>query len=288
VNPGYTYASGAGSFAGGVGGNALKFKRIAIATSLVAAGLLIAVLWGWLRPVRESPGMVVRFRVTGGSDFRLTPARPAFSPDGRILVFRGIRGGTAMLLWRALDDSVIHVIPGTENASTAFFSPDGKWIGFFAGAGVQKVQLTGGAPTMVSNVQQIRGAAWTIRNVILIGMQSQLLAVPAAGGTARPVAPLDTARGEASQRFPLPLADGETVLYTSSLGGGAGGYATGSQIGVMSLSKGTTRLLDVPGTLALAVMGDHLIYLNVAGTLMAVPFDSSRARVTGSPVPVGD
>ena len=119
-------------------------------------------------------------------------------------------------------------------------------------------------------------------------MQSQLLAVPAAGGTARPVAPLDTARGEASQRFPLPLADGETVLYTSSPGGGWWAIATGSQIGVMSLSKGTTRLLDVPGTLALAVIGDHLIYLNGAGTLMAVPFDSRRARVTGSPVPVGD
>ena len=121
VNPGYTYASGAGSFAGGVGGNALKFKRIAIATSLVAAGLLITVLWGWLRPVRESPGMVVRFRVTGGSDFRLTPARPAFSPDGRILVFRGMRGGTAMLLWRALDDSVIPRDPGDGECFRSVF-----------------------------------------------------------------------------------------------------------------------------------------------------------------------
>ena len=56
----------------------------------------------------------------------------------------------------------------------------------------------------------------------------------------------------------------------------------------MLLSKGTTRLLDLPGTTALAVLGDHLIYVNSAGSLMAVPFDSRHARVTGAPVPVGD
>jgi serine/threonine-protein kinase len=254
-------------------------------TAAIAALALVVAAWGWLRPVRDTSGMAVLFRVAGGSNIRLVSGRPAISPDGHILVFTGVRGGAEMLFWRALDDSVIHEIPGTEDASTPFFSPDGKWIGFFAGAGLQKTQLTGGAATTVSAMPVARGAAWTRGDVLLIGTPSQMLAIPAAGGTPRPVAPLDTAHGETSQRYPLPLADGETVLYTSTQ---TGGGLSQTQIGVMLLSKGTTRHLDLPGTTALAVIGDYLIYVNSAGSLMAVPFDSRHARVTGDPVPVGD
>ena len=138
---------------------------------------------------------------------------------------------------------------------------------------------------MVSAMSVARGAAWTKGDVILIGTPNQMLAVPAAGGTPRPVAPLDTAHGETSQRFPLPLADGETVLYTSSQVGGGG--AAGPDRGDVAV-EGNHPAARPSGTTALAVLGDHLIYVNSAGSLMAVPFDSRHARVTGDPVPVGD
>ena len=108
-----------------------------LSSLLLLAAAIIAALWGWLRPVHETPGMAVLFRLAGGSDIRLTDGRPAISPDGHTLVFYGVRGGTQMLFWRALDDSMVHAISGTDNASAPFFSPDGKWIGFFTQAGLQ-------------------------------------------------------------------------------------------------------------------------------------------------------
>ena len=283
ANPAFTTIRAAG--AGGTGKSAGVSRGFWWATTAITALALGVAAWGWLRPVHDRPGMAVLFRLAGGSDVRVGNGRPAISPDGHTLVFSGVRGGAQMLFWRALDDSVFHPIPGTENAAAPFFSPDGTWIGFFAGAGLQKVQLTSGTATTVSAMSVARGAAWGRGDVILIGTPVQMLAVPAAGGTPRPVAPLDTAHGETSQRFPLALADGETVLYTSTQ---AGGGLSQTQIGVMLLSKGTTRLLDLPGTTALAVLGDYLIYVNSTGSLMAVPFDSRHARVTGAPVPVGD
>ena len=167
-------------------------------------------------------------RFFGGRGVLVFPGgagRPAISAGGRPLVFLGGGGGRRVFFWGGLEGLVVHTIPGTDNATSPFFSPDGKWIGFFAGAGLQKVQLTGGAATTVSAMSVARGAAWTRGDVILIGTPIQMLAVPAAGGTPRPVAPLDTAHGETSQRFPLALADGETVLYTSSQAGGGGSQA---------------------------------------------------------------
>ena len=66
-----------------------------------------------------------------------------------------------------------------------------------------------------------------------------------------------------------------------------GGFGT-SRLAVMSLAKGTTRPLDLPGSIApLAVLDGKLIYVSATGSLMAVPFDGRQARITGVPLPVG-
>jgi eukaryotic-like serine/threonine-protein kinase len=277
ANPAFTTIYGGGRGRAHTGNP----RRVWWAAASIAAIAFATTGWAMLRPAREATATVIRFRLTGGADLRVADGRPAISRDGRTLVFRGVRGGISMLFWRALDDSVVHAIPGTENASLPFLSPDGKWIAFFSLVGLQKMQFSGGAATVVSTSVAARGGAWTNGDVILIGMPGQMLEIPAGGGTPRPVAPLDTAHGETSQSFPLPLADGETVVYTSGRTG-----IGGSQIGVLSLSKGTTQLLDLPGTTALAVLDDHLIYVSSTGSLMAVPFDSRHARVTGAPVTV--
>ena len=38
------------------------------------------------------------------------------------------------------------LIPGTEGATSPFFSPDGQWIGFFADGVMKKVSINGGMP----------------------------------------------------------------------------------------------------------------------------------------------
>ena len=133
-------------------------------------------------------------------------------------------------------------------------------------------------------VTLVRGAAWTKDDVILLGTTRHMFSIPATGGTTKMVVPLDTAHGEESQRYPLVLDDGETVVFTSWHGNVAA-----SQLGVLTRSTGKVRFLDLPGsTCPLAVVEGKLIYASATGSLMAVPFDARSARVTGAPVPVLD
>lgn len=56
----------------------------------------------------------------------------SISPDGAYIVYVGDDSGKAQLLLRAMADTISHVMPGTDGASTPFFSPDGAWVGFLA------------------------------------------------------------------------------------------------------------------------------------------------------------
>jgi len=286
-NPAYTNASSAGTVGYAVaGGRGVSPRLFAIAVA-VAAVLLVTTVWRWRAAFRDENGIAVRFPLTLAADLRLgTGANVplAISADGKDIVFVGVRAGATMLYLRLLNDPTAHAIPGTENASSPFFSSDGKWLGFFTQNQLKKVQFPGGAVVPLGAAPAVRGATWTRGDIIVFGSTGQMQAVPATGGTPKPVAPLDTTHGEISQRWPLALDDGETVLYVSWRGARAS-----SQIGVASLAKGTTQLLDLPsGTSPLAVLEGQLIYVSTTGTLMAVPFDARRARVTGAPVPMAD
>jgi serine/threonine-protein kinase len=288
-NPAYANAGVAGPAGYAmVGRRGVSMRVFAITVAVLAAVAIVAAVWDWRAAFREQTGVAVRFPLTLAPDIRVSASLSGtvtISPDGRTVVFQAVRGGVTMLYSRELDDSTVRAIPGTENAGNPFFSHDGRWVGFFVQGQLCKVQLGGGAVILLGNVGIDRGATWTSGDVIVVATVGQMLAVPATGGSARPVAPLDTARGETSQRWPLALDDAETVLFTSF----RAGNVTSSQIGVASLAKGTTRLLDLPGSTApLAVIDGKLIYVTGSGTLMAVPFDARRARITGLPMPVGD
>jgi len=72
-----------------------------------------------------------------------------FTPDGRSLVIQAARDGKPQLFLRSLDRPDARPIAGTEGARGPFVSPDGRWIGFWAGNDLKKVPIEGGAPTTV-------------------------------------------------------------------------------------------------------------------------------------------
>jgi eukaryotic-like serine/threonine-protein kinase len=55
----------------------------------------------------------------------------ALSSDGTMLVFVADKDNTAQLLLRSLDTLESKPLPGTQDATDPFFSPNGEWIGFF-------------------------------------------------------------------------------------------------------------------------------------------------------------
>ncbi|MFB3067783.1 MAG: hypothetical protein ACE1ZI_00810, partial [Acidobacteriota bacterium] len=172
-------------------------------------------------------------------------------------------------------------IPGTENGTFPFFSPDGQWLGFFADAQLKKVLVSGGAPVILSDVASAyASASWGAAETIVIKpfVISALFQVSAEGGAPQPLTTLDSANSESDHRSPQVLPDARTVLFTVDSAGT-------SQIVVQSLETEERRVVLEGVTGARYVPTGHLVYPQ-AGTLMAVAFDLEQLEVTGSPIPI--
>ena len=261
-------------------------------TRTLAAALAVALAAWAIREWRgtdiQESRTPVRFIVTLDDSVRWSdsPGSPAaISPDGRLLVFSGRRGaGAARLYVRPLGDLGVRVLPGTENALQPFFSPDGKWIGFYSGTQLKKMPIDGGSAVPLGDVPALQGASWSTSDQIVVATQGHLAVIPASGGKPRLIAPIDSASHEISQRWPLVLPDGKSVLYASWTNDGI----TKARIGVASLRGGPARVLDVFGTQPLAMLDDRLVYASASGAIMAVAFDARALQPTGTPVPVID
>jgi serine/threonine-protein kinase len=122
---------------------------IAILMTLVAC----VAVWFGLRP---TPSPMKRWNITlpesapiapiGSAPARVGLLALALSPDGANLVYAADLGGKTQLYRRPMDQFEAVPIPGTEGAYNPFFSPDGQWIGFFAGNNMKKVSILGGEP----------------------------------------------------------------------------------------------------------------------------------------------
>jgi serine/threonine protein kinase len=75
---------------------------------------------------KERPVALSRYALLG-----LGRPAIAISPDGSILVYVADAGGRTQLYLRRLDNFEAKPIAGTEGAFDPFFSPDGRWVGFF-------------------------------------------------------------------------------------------------------------------------------------------------------------
>ena len=107
------------------------------------------------------------------------------------------------------------MLPGTEDASSPFWAPDGRQVGFGATGKLVKIDVTGGpAITIAANIPNFRGGAWSQENVIVFApdRNSSLARVSAAGGTPALLTELDKSRNETGHRNPHFLPDGPGIL----------------------------------------------------------------------------
>jgi Tol biopolymer transport system component len=184
------------------------------------AAIIIALGSGglWLRR-QEAP----QPRITGATRFTwLVPAgmrldsAPVVSPDSRHIVFAGTDKSDNRLFVRALDSLEATSVAGTEGAKQPFWSPDSKWVGFFASRKLMKVALAGGAPVAIADAPDGRGGAWSPSGIIVFGpnyTESALARVSADGGPVEPATLLDESKGDNSHRWPMFLPDGIHFLY---------------------------------------------------------------------------
>src|SRR5262245_23157423 len=74
----------------------------------------------------------------------LTVPAIAISPDGKRVVLVLGSADKQQLYVRTVQSRESKAIPGTEGAGTPLFSPDGKWVAFFADGKLKKVALDTG------------------------------------------------------------------------------------------------------------------------------------------------
>jgi serine/threonine protein kinase len=156
-------------------------------TAAILLGAIIAGVAVWKLKSPE-PRQVVRFQyeLPEGQHFgNLTSPALAVSPDGKQFVYSTTNG----LYLRSVDELTAKLIAGTEGSvEQPFFSPDGKWIGYFSASDprLRKVSINGGAPVTLCGTAIPVGAWWGADNFIVYGQRptGSLLRISSAqGGT---------------------------------------------------------------------------------------------------------
>jgi Tol biopolymer transport system component len=232
--------------------------------------------------VAAPPGATFATLPGGGSG---VAPQIAISPDGRHVVFVANVERTYQLWLRTLDNIEPRPLAGTEGASYPFWSPDSRWIGFFAAGKMRKIALGGGPVLVVTDAAAGRGGTWNRENVIVFSPNAGggLQKVPAAGGPASEATALDTEYGETSHRFPYFLPDGRHFLLAGTVGTCCPPTKAGRvRIGSLESTESTV-LFEIESTAIYA--SGHLLF-HREGMLMAQPFDARARRTTAEAFPV--
>jgi Tol biopolymer transport system component len=207
----------------------------------------------------------------------------ALSPDGKLLVYvAATDGGTTSLYLRPLDDLAARPIPATDGASTPFFSPDGRWLGFYAGGMLKKVSVAGGVPLTICDAPPVWSATWGERDTIVFATtlaESGLWRVSAIGGEAVQIT--TPKADEAQHGYPQLLPGGTQVLFSIL-------RKNAWHLAMVGVDGGNWRMLGngrVVGEGAQYISTGHVVYAQ-SGGLVATPFDPAAADLDQPPVPL--
>jgi len=260
----------------------------ALPWALVAVLTLVASVALWRSSQSPAnPGIIRLSAEFGGAGTLYTEGGPAaiLSPDGTHMVLVVQEADNKRRLFiRSLDQLLATPLAGTENAIDPFFSPDGRWIAFFADGKLKKISAQGGAAVTLCDSPENRGGAWSEDGAIVFAPETRvgLSMISSAGGTPKPFSTLDRQTGEVTHRRPQFLPGGKAVLFTSS---NDGNNYEDADIFVQLLATGERKKIYHGGYNSYYLSSGHLVFIH-NGTLFGVPFDLKRLEVQGEPVPI--
>ncbi len=218
-------------------------KPYLVAIGFVVVALALA-LFLWMRGLSVRPAPVTRFAIMLEPNEELTDS-PAISPDGRVIAYASQKGsGDPRMYLRDLSSFESREVTGSSGGSEPFFSPDGRWLGFFAQGQLQKVETGGGAPIKLAPATfPFGGTFLEDGSVVYVPDETSGLTLIRPGRTepeslTRP----DGGEDGYSHLWPLALPGGKYVLFAIQ----------GKQKrGIVALSlKTRQRTLVVPGVSA--------------------------------------
>lgn len=260
----------------------------------IAAAVLAAIYAGRLNSARQPvhasleppPGFELANVITGA---------PALSPDGKqiaILMAKRDLASASLnvtqhysprtIFVRNIDSNEATPLPGTDGALFPFWSPDSKYIGFFADGKLKKILVSGGPAQTLCDAPDGRGGTWNDRGTIIFSprISGPLESVSDGGG-----APVEVTRRlkdipEFTHRNPYFLPDGKHFLFVQS-GGNAGRWS-----GVYGASLDGGEPTPILSAGSNVVFSDGYLFYVKDGTLTAQAFNPSSLRFEGNAISI--
>ena len=250
--------------------------------AIVASVLSISALWYSTRLEPAVPP-VVSIALSAGDGLSFDQRAPALaiSPSGSRVAWSACRADACQLFLRPLDQLSGREVAGTKGAAAPFFSPDERWLGFFADGKLKKVSLAGGAPQVLADASQPLGAAWMPDGHIVFAPSSSggLMRVREDGGALEVWTTPSAASGEIRHAFPAPVRDGDALLFvvaTSPLTGAAGRLA----LLPYPAARASWRTLAEGADAGVAVGHEYIAFAR-GNDVHATAFDRVRQTITG-------
>jgi serine/threonine protein kinase/Tol biopolymer transport system component len=277
-----------------------KIHRSTLVWGIAAAALALVAVIGWFSRPRNDV-LQAHFVVSPPEGTRIAfrlPNKPlaALAPDGKKLALVAEDDTGLRSLWlRPLSSTAYQRLDRTEGASLAFWSPDSRFIAFFADGKLKKIPVSGGPPQTIceAGVGDGEGGTWSQDGVILFPAPRKTAAalptgalyrVPSAGGTVEPATVLDKDHGEVSHSWPQFLPDGRHFLYLAR-----NENPEKTRIYVQELGSPIRRTLLNSKTLAVYAKGPSgrpYLLFSRDRALLAQPLDLSRFELYDEPVAV--
>ena len=279
-------------------------RRVTVTVGLVTATVAFAVALAWSGRHRAGRDDVPErtwdivlpdsapMTFVGSASLGIGRPSLAVSRDGSRLAYVGKSGNTTALYYRDLDKLGIALLPGTNGAYFPFFSPDGRWVAFYADGYLKKVSVPDAQVITLARVKDPMGGDWAANGRILVAddQGSQPGWVSDAGGVMQPI-PIG---GKIARqwRYPRLLPGGDLALHTDWDGSlTISSVKSGRAFGITSEGVTPRDSTDVSkllfGTNPVYVPSGYIVYLSGAGgVLMALPFDGERLVVLGPAAPV--
>ena len=255
-----------------------------------ALGVLLLIYAGRLTSARqpvhttiEPPAGLDFFSVVGGA--------PVLSPDGQQVAFLVSKkdaaitpGGGALYLLR-LSTGESNPVAGAQSALYPFWSPDGKYLGFFSEGKLKKVPAAGGTVQILCDAPEGRGGSWNEQGTIIFAprIAGSLQSVSDGGGT-----PVEITNGGSSSqgytdRNPYFLPDGKHFLFVRRAKDSGSVYAGSLDSSPNKQGGDAKEILPVGSNVAYS--DGYLFYIK-EGALTAQEFDPSNVTFKGKPISI--
>ncbi len=259
---------------------AVRQRRWMLWTAVAAALIAMAALaYLMARPAPQTARMDFAIPTEGEVTYL------ALSPDGSMLAYVSPEENTGegIIHVQRVGSATANHLDGSEGASYPFWSPDAKYIAFFAHGKLKKMAVPGGVPEVIAKAENGRGGTWGKQNIILYtpSAAGPLWRVNPDGTNAAPLTDKLMGDGFSSHRWPIFLPDGEHFLFW------AGDFRESPDdhySGIYFSSLSAKQKTMVTSALSSCGYGDgRLFYRDDKQALVAVPLDPDNGKLRDRP-----